>query len=434
MKRINISMFKKGILVLLAVSVMLFTFLIFGNAQTDNVVYLRDGGVGDGKSYENAIGDFKDAVRVLAKTGGTIIICGNYTYNELIYLSEQSGTQNGKNTITVTSIYDGYDYRSNNGASLRMGDTKGSANIILAGNFIFENLNIVTAGNNKARAFICSGYDVLFGNGIVCRKTGDAPFPSVVGGFVTEKYSGNCNLNIKSGSYNYVVCGNRDSVLEGSTTLTIDGGFFEGIVSASAFENYDYSSNIQHGSTVLNINGGIFSGNIGALSNVDGDFYMNICGGTFNKDIICRGKINTVDINGGVLKNITSLKVVNYTDSANNEDADETDDIKSAVNVNVYNGDVQQFVEKIQGEGVVVNIKAGIGGGEDEESEIIITPTQPSENTDIESTTQDENGVPGDNSTENGNKALRISAIVVLCALSAVSFVLLIYRYIGRKE
>ena len=40
-------------------------FLISANGANERVVYVRDGGNGNGSAYESAIGDFKQAVKML---------------------------------------------------------------------------------------------------------------------------------------------------------------------------------------------------------------------------------------------------------------------------------------------------------------------------------------------------------------------------------
>ena len=101
----------------LCVFVFIFALFVFNvNGAQTNTVFLRDGGNGDGSAYENAVGDFKTAVTLIKNTGGTIVVCGKYTYTELINLSEKNGTSNGRKTITVTSVYGETDYRKTKNA------------------------------------------------------------------------------------------------------------------------------------------------------------------------------------------------------------------------------------------------------------------------------------------------------------------------------
>jgi len=137
---------KYAIIILCTVLMFISSFVVTGGV-TEKTVYLRDGGNGDGSSYENAIGDFKSAVRLLADSGGRIVICGKYTFNKLIALSEQSGTANNNRTITVTSVDGEKDYRITDNAALCMGDDESSANMVLAGDFVFEKMNIITNGS-----------------------------------------------------------------------------------------------------------------------------------------------------------------------------------------------------------------------------------------------------------------------------------------------
>ena len=134
------SRIKQGLIFVILVLLLSAFFVISANGQVGKAIYLRDGGSSDGSSFEQPIGDFKDAVRLLKNSGGTIVVCGEYTYSELILLSQISGTANGRKVITVTSVYNGIDYGQTNGAKLVAGNQNGSANMILAGDFVFENI------------------------------------------------------------------------------------------------------------------------------------------------------------------------------------------------------------------------------------------------------------------------------------------------------
>ena len=49
-------------------------------ASNTNVVFLADGGSGDGSTVDSPVGDFKEAVKLLRQSGGTIVICKKYTF------------------------------------------------------------------------------------------------------------------------------------------------------------------------------------------------------------------------------------------------------------------------------------------------------------------------------------------------------------------
>lgn len=427
---------------------------VLSSSATIKKVYIRNGGSGDGSSYENAIGDFKEAVRILAKNGGEIVVCGKYSFTELINLSKMNGTSNGSKLITVTSVDGDKDYRKTDNAMLCFGDETISANMILAGKFVFENLYIVTNGSKTPRAVICNGYDTVFGEGIVCEKKGDAPFLSIVGiSFEDGRISSGGKITVKSGTYNNVCAGNRNGNSVGDTTLAIDGGTFEGIVSASGYNSIGVK---QEGNAVLVVNGGNFLGQVGCITDVSGDFSFTINGGNFKKELCAYGKYNMLDINGGNLQNIIAVNIADYIEETNettqNGEVGETADAnvkKSTVNINQYSGNVDALIGKIKGDGVLIN-KNTMGGNDAETIEGTVSDTIPSETNTGESTIIETNNASpeiteqqeSDNSFENGNQkvyflgsrqntVLAISAIGVIIALAIIIFA---YRTVYRKK
>ncbi|MBR5314557.1 MAG: hypothetical protein IKU45_03980 [Clostridia bacterium] len=432
---------KKFIFFVLVTLLLSVLFVTFANGQTYKAVYLRNGGNSDGSSVEQPIGDFKDAVRLLKNSGGTIVVCGEYSYNELILLSQISGTANGKKTITVTSVYGGVDYRQTSGAKLVVGDNSGSANMILAGDFVFENLKIVTAGSKSPRAIICNGNNVVFGEGIECEKNDGAPYISIVGGSLDEDLNKNYSITVKSGSYNNVCGSNRDGIHNGNSTLKIDGGLFEGQVSATGIEN---ENNIQSGNAYLEINGGTFQGKTGLLSTAKGKFDFKINGGEFTSDIVCLAKDNNFEINGGDLREVGVVRVENlYSKLETETGRNETKDGASVVNVNNYGGDVQKLVEKITGDNVEINVNTE--GGNDslpEETEVIESETLTETTEQVEEKNEETQESPekeeNDGSEERkyllGTRNRTVLVAIVLVAVIFTSAVLFAYRVVHRKK
>ena len=451
--------------------VLVFVSALFVFAESENVVYLRDGGNGDGSSYEKAIGDFKEAVRILSESGGKIVVCGKYTVNRLVNLSSRSGTANGNKKITVTSVYKDKDYRTEDMAALCIGDEKVSANIVLAGEFVFENINIVTNGSEHARAIICGGYDTVLGDGIVCKKYGDAPYISVIGVYTDSGKDDDCKITIKSGTYNYICVGNRDKEHVGNTQLVIDGGEFEGEVSVNGISN---TEKIQKGTASLIVNGGVFKGNIGSSAALTDDLYITINGGTFRGNITAYGKINTIDINGGNLQSIGVIDIVDYITEEEKQEEDTDNDIDentatdlpietdtegnpvtneneetgedapepkrvSTVNINAYSGDVNKLIEKIHGEDVVINKNTDGGSDVSQDTEIYDTTSEnggesgsvSSVNTEQQET--DLNKVDNPNKQIFENKNHYIVAYVILAVVILLSVLALAYRAVNRK-
>ena len=75
------------------------------------VVYLRDGGTGDGSDYANAVGTLDDAYMMLDLSKDCyIVVCDVYTQ---ILQTFSIGAENKyTGSVTITSCYGGYDYRT----------------------------------------------------------------------------------------------------------------------------------------------------------------------------------------------------------------------------------------------------------------------------------------------------------------------------------
>lgn len=71
----------KKLLAIIMTAMMLLTcvsMFSFGAAAATNVVYVKDGGTGDGTSADKATANLANAYSTLATSGGTIVICGTY--------------------------------------------------------------------------------------------------------------------------------------------------------------------------------------------------------------------------------------------------------------------------------------------------------------------------------------------------------------------
>ncbi len=64
-------------LIVLAVTIAVFAIPTF--AATGNVIYVKDGGTGNGASPDAPMGDLFAAIDALPADGGTVIVCGDLT-------------------------------------------------------------------------------------------------------------------------------------------------------------------------------------------------------------------------------------------------------------------------------------------------------------------------------------------------------------------
>jgi lysophospholipase L1-like esterase len=111
------------------------------------VVYVKTGGLtgGDGSTPEKALNSLAKAAGLLRESGGTIIICGHYivSYDMPLPVS--------KNTITVTSTYEGINYE---------GTFSMEYSLCLNGDYVFDKLAI--KGESPGLKIVFNNHDVKF--------------------------------------------------------------------------------------------------------------------------------------------------------------------------------------------------------------------------------------------------------------------------------
>lgn len=73
---------------------------------TENVVYVSDGGTGNGATAETPVGTLGDAYAVLGESGGTIVVVGKVSVSDHFVEPSHSGM------VTVTQVYGTNDYRT----------------------------------------------------------------------------------------------------------------------------------------------------------------------------------------------------------------------------------------------------------------------------------------------------------------------------------
>ena len=116
---------------------LLAALLSISTFAAEDVVYLKNGGNGNGSSPENALGDMADAFIALPY-GGTIVVCGDYTLAKSVnYDASLPGFTSpaADGTVTVTSSYGGTDY----GARLICAD---GSRYVCSANTTFDNITI----------------------------------------------------------------------------------------------------------------------------------------------------------------------------------------------------------------------------------------------------------------------------------------------------
>ena len=200
-------------------------------AGDKTVVYLKDGGTGDGSTAENAVGKLTDAFNALDLTKDcTVVICGTFTQvGHFDYKTDYAGS------VTITSKYNGTDYAAS-GAQFVVpaaryfcyGDTTfeditikmtGSYYLVVGQDHhvvVGENVTIIPASGTTGAAF-GSAFDILSGYQGDQKVTADAPNAVTAGNAKVEVYSGE---KILIGAGNRQVAG---TVRTGTVDITIGG-------------------------------------------------------------------------------------------------------------------------------------------------------------------------------------------------------------------
>ncbi len=195
-------------------------------AAGSTVVYLADGGMGTGASASIPVGTLTDAYNALDLSKDcTVVVSGPFTQSKAFnYASEYEGS------VTITSQYDGIDYRETNGAVFTANDKMYS---VLRGKTAFTDINIHVVGGY----YLYAAHNPLtMGEGI--KITGDkltgetvAKSLTIYGGY--RKGSNNppvidesdVSITLLSGKDYYVIPFNRNIVgtYTGTANIYIGG-------------------------------------------------------------------------------------------------------------------------------------------------------------------------------------------------------------------
>ena len=136
-----------------------------GIAKSDNVVFVANSGSDEAAGTAAApVQTLQKAVEKLAANGGVIVVMGNVTITpDNSIMPEHNGT------ITVTSYYDGVDYR----AKINAGDATGARLVMtnsskkafaLQGDYVFDYLNMTIPDSASKNCIIATYYhNVTFG-------------------------------------------------------------------------------------------------------------------------------------------------------------------------------------------------------------------------------------------------------------------------------
>lgn len=203
-------------LLILALSAM----SIAASAAGRTVVYLADGGKGDGSTPETPVGSLTAAYDALDLSEDcTVVLVGKFT-QKATFIRKASYT----GSVTLTSVYDGVDYRQS-GAVYEFVPCR----FVLFGDTTFENMNFNALGTNLL--VVAQHHKVTVGEGVTitgdrAKLTGDTVARSfcILGGYQSGQSNPpaagdlDTDITVLSGSKIYIVAFSRS--LKGPYTGT----------------------------------------------------------------------------------------------------------------------------------------------------------------------------------------------------------------------
>ena len=367
-------------------------------------------GTGDGSSAENALGNgegyaellkstdvtgatpvantayLKNALRLaydqLIGTGGTIVVCGPLTIDSTDGVCDYNSntgkvalrnspsefrtlSKSNTNKFRITSVYDGVDYRTTNGAKMTLDQTyTKSVGLFFNADQVIENVDIAYKYNNgngwysgsKATVLISmNGHKLVVGEGV---NTSSEPEEGATAGRL---------LTIVGGD-RYANCASSD--------ITVKSGDWEAIIVGGHGMNQTHPGNITgdavlnlEGGTVKNIygEGGADGGGRGKNASIAGTLTVNIgekakvgaANGSMS-DVADRKTIN-YDVNALSDANIKNFETKNPTGELNNTDPDpEPQPEPVAKEITIYVSDAGK------GDGTTAESPIGFGEGYEE--------------------------------------------------------------------
>ena len=252
-----------------------------------NVVYVSGSGksTNGGTSPADAVDTLGLAVAMLRENGGTVVVCGTLNVKQT-YFIECGGP------VTITSVYGGVDYRTQNSARLNV-----SGALTLASALTLENITINTTQSDYSIS--CCYHDLTVGEGVSCLGNTLAINVGyrIGGGALTpEEVSchADCTVKVASGKWTLLRGGNHRTT-PGTAIGTID----KGVTVSIDISGGEFASIGVHTTAALGMN------------DCDGTVYMEISGGKFTGDVYAISRMgsnmtaDTATYSGSVTLKIT---------------------------------------------------------------------------------------------------------------------------------
>lgn len=282
--------------------VMVDTDIRYTGCEGAPVVYISDNGTGNGSSPEQALGNasgyqdisatsykdgtFNRALEMLSETGGTVVICDDVTLTSGRSLTRYTNllspftapALSSDQTVTLTSYYNGVDYREANGAELILQRSKEqAADLELNIGTVWKDLDfrvdykyamLPSITTSTIGAFVsCCGHKTVIEESVnvslsLAGETLDNAknskyLPKIYGGTYNLSTVGDTDLTVLGGSWSAVIGGSHEAYMVGGTNLTVGG---KTVVYDSIFGGSSSNSGTLCGDVKLNITGGTVSG------------------------------------------------------------------------------------------------------------------------------------------------------------------------------
>lgn len=180
--------------------------LATGASAAQNVVYVQDGGTGNGATAENPIGSLTKAYSALGEEGGTVVLCGECK------ISARTAMPAHTSAVTLTSAYGGTDYRTK-GAAIRFTT---AATLWLGGPTEIDSLHIILDPAASAGCVLSANFHPLtIGRDVIIEDlyagSGTNSGLYLVAGATTGStpFTGESSVSVYSGQYKQICAFSR---------------------------------------------------------------------------------------------------------------------------------------------------------------------------------------------------------------------------------
>ncbi len=292
--------------------------------DTHRVYFVSADGTGNGTSESAAGGSLAEAYKAIGDKDGTVVICSPYDIPVFSHTGSGFLAPAHSGKITITSVYEGVDYREKNGAYLGI-----PRNFYLGGETVIDGIHLVCKANYNG--IFAAYHDLTIGAGVECSANAGITLPCLLGGTWETVENVSCNIVLNGGDWQRIRLGNSSGTPKNaSVTMTINGGRIRDHLMLASAGNHD------GGTLKVVVNGGTLDMGIVAVGyEKDGnvataDFVVELNGGTVCRWIRPRqndvGTVNgtfTVHVQGGNFSHLVDIS----------GDVREGDDLVTTLNV-----------------------------------------------------------------------------------------------------